>query len=127
MAMVRKAWTTKPVVQLKCCKSRGSERGRGFFVACHGRISSSIQGRIVSQINERPNRKRKTKKSDTLSHDSIVFLENVSKKRRGVSVSSVLDEMIQNALREQERQSLGQAVEAYYSGLSNQEAQELEA
>ena len=80
----------------------------------------------MSQINERANRKRKTKKSYTLSHESIVFLENVSKKRRGVSVSSVLDEMIQNALREQERQSLGQAVEAYYSGLSNQEAQELE-
>jgi len=51
-----------------------------FFVACHGRILSSIQGRIVSQINERANRKTKTKKSYTLSHESIVFLENVSNK-----------------------------------------------
>jgi hypothetical protein len=32
MAMVRKAWTTRPVVQLES-ESRGSERGRGFFVA----------------------------------------------------------------------------------------------
>src|SRR6185312_11530136 len=31
MAMVRKAWTTRPVPQLES-ESRGSARGRGFFV-----------------------------------------------------------------------------------------------
>jgi hypothetical protein len=85
-----------------------------------------IGGRMMSRITEQANRKTKAKKSYTLSHESIVFLENTSKKRRGASVSSVLDEMIQNARRDQERQSLNQAVEAYYSGLSGHEAQEME-
>lgn len=80
----------------------------------------------MSRIDEQPNRRSKAKKSYTLSHESIVFLENVSRKRRGASVSSILDEMIQDARREQERLSLSQAVDAYYSGLSDQEAQELE-
>ncbi len=79
----------------------------------------------MSRIAEQPSRKSKAKKSYTLSHESIMFLENASRKRRGASVSSILDEMIQDARREQERLSLSQAVDAYYSGLSDQEAQEL--
>jgi len=67
---------------------------------------------------------RKDKKSYTLSRESTRFLESLSK-RRHASVSSILDEMIQNVRRAQERHTLGQAVEAYYSGLSDHEAQEL--
>jgi hypothetical protein len=52
------------------------------------------------------------------------FLKNLSK-RRHASVSSVLDEMILNVRRAQERHTLGQAVEAYYSELPDHEAREL--
>ena len=68
---------------------------------------------------------RKEKKSDTLSRELIRFLASLSK-RRHVSVSSVLDEMTQNVRRAQERHTLDQAVQAYYSRLPDHEAQELE-
>ena len=67
---------------------------------------------------------RKTKKSYTLSPESIEFLEALSKAQRASSVSAVLDEMIRNVRRAQEREALNRAVAGYYSGLSAEDAKE---
>ena len=65
---------------------------------------------------------RKTRKSYTLSPESVAFLEKVSRARRAASVSSVLDELIESLRRAQEREALEQAVTGYYSALSDGES-----
>jgi hypothetical protein len=67
---------------------------------------------------------RKTKKSYTLSPESVAFLETLQKKRRAASVSSVLEEILVALRREQQRQTLERSVEGYYGFLSSTEAQE---
>jgi hypothetical protein len=67
---------------------------------------------------------RKTRKSYTLSPESVAFLERVSRARRSPSVSSVLDELIESVRRAQEREALEQAVTGYYSALSEKEVKE---
>jgi len=68
---------------------------------------------------------RKTRKSYTLSPESVAFLEAVSRARHATSVSSVLDEMILNIRRAQERDALDRAVTKYYGALSDEDAKEL--
>jgi hypothetical protein len=67
---------------------------------------------------------RKAKKSFTLSSESVEFLEAVRKKRRALSVSSVLEEILQEARRVQEAGRLERAVEDYYASLSDNDVKE---
>ena len=67
---------------------------------------------------------RKTRKSYTLSPESVAFLEKVSRLRRAASVSSVLDELIESVRQAQERDALEQAVTGYYSKLSDKDVKE---
>jgi len=70
-----------------------------------------------------PNR-RKAKKSYTLSPETVAFLEMLRSKREAESVSAVLEEILQNLRREQERAAVDRAVAEYYSSLSDTEAEE---
>jgi hypothetical protein len=67
---------------------------------------------------------RRTKKSYTLSPDSVTFLENARKKRRAQSVSAVLEEILQAVRNEEERASVERGVTDYYSSLSAAELEE---
>ena len=67
---------------------------------------------------------RKAKKSYTLSPESVAFLETLRKRRRAASISSVLEEILQAVRRGQERASIEKSVSAYYSSLSDKEAEE---
>lgn len=66
---------------------------------------------------------RKTRKSYTLSPESVAFLETLSKRHR-VSISSVLEEILQSVRRQQERGSIEKSVSAYYSSLFDKEVHE---
>lgn len=67
---------------------------------------------------------RKTKKSFTLSSETVLFLNAVRKKRKAASVSAILEEILQAARREYERSSVEKAVSDYYSSLSGTERKE---
>jgi hypothetical protein len=67
---------------------------------------------------------RKTKKSYTLSPESVAFLETMRKKRQMESISAVLEEILQAVRRSQELASVERAVSAYYSSLDDKELQE---
>lgn len=79
-------------------------------------------GTIMSRTAIHPN--RKTKKSYTLSPESVTFLETLRKKRRAESISAVLEEILQAVRRSQELASVERAVSAYYSSLDGEELQE---
>jgi hypothetical protein len=70
---------------------------------------------------------RKQKRSFTLSHASVAFLERLRKERKKTSTSSVLDELIGEAQERLRRESVEDAISAYYSGLTAVERQEQEA
>ena len=139
----RKAWTTKPVPASGVMKAAADPmRVRGRFPHgenlhggnLHGETCEPFTFRIFcnpmndavisSTMTRSTLGTRKTRKSCTLSPESITFLEKASKARRAASVSSVLDELIQSVRRAQEREELGQAVTGYYSSLSASEAAE---
>jgi hypothetical protein len=67
---------------------------------------------------------RKAKKSFTLSRESVVFLEDMRRKRRAGSTSAVLEELLQAVRRENERAAVERAVADYYGSLSTEEAKE---
>jgi hypothetical protein len=67
---------------------------------------------------------RKSKKSYTLSPESVEFLETMRKRRHAPSVSSILGELLQVARREHGKAAIERAVSDYYSSLSPQEAEE---
>ena len=67
---------------------------------------------------------RKTKKSYTLSRESVAFLEAMRKQRRATSVSSVLEELLAALRREQRRRDVEQSIAKYYSSMSKDEASE---
>lgn len=69
---------------------------------------------------------RKAKKSYTLSTEVIAFLEGMRQQRRAESVSAVLEEILQDVRRGEERASVERAVANYYSSLSDDEAAEQE-
>lgn len=66
----------------------------------------------------------KTKKSYTLSPESVALLETIRKRRRASSISSVLEEILQAVRRQQERADIEKSVSAYYSSLSDKEVAE---
>jgi len=73
-------------------------------------------------IRKRP--ARKAKKSYTLSPESVDFLETMRKKRQAVSVSSVLEEILQAVRRQQGKATVERAVADYYASLSREEVEE---
>jgi hypothetical protein len=66
----------------------------------------------------------KLKKSYTLSAESIEFLEAMRKRRRASSISSILEEILQVARREQGKAALDRAVSDYYTSMSQSEVEE---
>lgn len=60
---------------------------------------------------------RKTKKSYSLSSESVEFLETLRKKRHALSVSSVLEELLEAARRAHTKTALDRSVVDYYSSL----------
>ncbi len=69
-------------------------------------------------------RRRKAKKSYTLSSESVAFLEALRKKRHAASASSILEEILQAVRRQQERTAVEKAVADYYGRISDAEAEE---
>ena len=67
---------------------------------------------------------RKARKTFTLSPEVVEFLETVCKRRRAPSVSSVLEDILQAARREESNAKLEKAVGSYYDSLSDGEQQE---
>jgi hypothetical protein len=67
---------------------------------------------------------RKAEKGYTLSLDSVRFLEDLRKRHRARSTSSVLDENVQAFYRSQRKKALAQNVSQYYSSLSLAEVEE---
>jgi hypothetical protein len=70
---------------------------------------------------------RKAKKSYSLSHESVQFLEAMRRKRQASSISSILEDILQAVRRQQERAAVEHAVSDYYTSLSGAEAEELAA
>ncbi len=68
--------------------------------------------------------RRKAKRSFTLSLQSVAFLESLRKKRPSESVSSVLEEILQAARREEARARADRGIADYYSSLSDAEERE---
>lgn len=70
---------------------------------------------------------RKAKRSYSLSHESVKFLETMRRNRQASSISSILEEILQAVRRQQERAALERAVAEYYGSLSGGEAEDLAA
>lgn len=68
---------------------------------------------------------RMAKKSYTLSPESVAFLEKIRVQQHASSVSSVLEDLLQSLLKEQENAAIEGAIADYYSSLSRKEVQEL--
>lgn len=66
----------------------------------------------------------KTKRSYTLSPESVAFLENLRKRRRASSTSAVLEEIVQAARRRGARAAIEKSVSEYYSSLAAEEMRE---
>ena len=67
---------------------------------------------------------RKVKRSVTLSVESVKFLNAKRKKRRGASVSSTLEEILQEARRAERRVVIEKSIEDYYNSLTPEEIEE---
>jgi hypothetical protein len=67
---------------------------------------------------------RKVKKSDTLSPESVAFLEATRQKGRAESIPAILEYILQAVRRENERAAVELAVADYYGSLSTEEATE---
>ena len=61
---------------------------------------------------------RKSKRSFTLSPNSVDLLDEIRKERRAASVSAVLEEILQRVRLQRERKRLDAAVTSYYDSLS---------
>lgn len=85
----------------------------------YGRISGRNMPRTI-----RKHADRKTKKSYSLSSESVEFLEALRKKRHAHSVSSVLEELLEAARHAQARAALDRSVVDYYASLSKEESGE---
>jgi hypothetical protein len=72
-------------------------------------------------------KRRKAKKSYTLSPESVAFLETLRKKRRAASTSFILEEIIQTVRLAQRKKALDTSVANYYSSLTPAESDELTA
>lgn len=80
-------------------------------------------GTISGQTEVLPSHK-KAKKSFTISSESVQFLELLCKQKKALSVSAVLEGILQTARRETRNTQLEQSVDDYYSSLSSTEMEE---
>ena len=69
-------------------------------------------------------KRRKAKKSYTLSPASVAFLEALRKKKGATSASSVLEDILQTARRAQAKKNLERAITGYYDSLPAENAAE---
>jgi hypothetical protein len=67
---------------------------------------------------------RKTKRSFSLSPESVEFLETLRQKEAADSVSAVLEDILQAARRAQELALVDKAVTDFYSSLSEEDQKE---
>ena len=67
---------------------------------------------------------RKAKKSFTLSSESVAFLEHLRKKHRARSVSSVLEDLVKEARRQEKMRVYETQVTEYYNSLTDEEREE---
>ena len=67
---------------------------------------------------------RKEKRTFSLSRESLRFLELMRKKRKGASVSAVLDELIAQQRRAQEARRISASITGYYDSLTDKEVAE---
>jgi hypothetical protein len=66
----------------------------------------------------------KTKKSFTLSRNSVAFLERLRKERKEKSTSMVLDSLIREAAAVRRREASERAITAYYDSLTPEDQAE---
>ena len=66
----------------------------------------------------------KSKKSYTLSLESVEFLEAIRKKRQTHSTSAVLEEILQTVRRGEQKKAVERAVGEFYDSVSDQETAE---
>jgi hypothetical protein len=90
---------------------------RRYVKKC-GPGGGSIKGRIM------PRTTRKAKKSFTLSSESVAFLEGLRKKHRARSVSSVLEDLVKEARRQEKLKAYEDQVTEYYDSLTEEEREE---
>lgn len=77
---------------------------------------------MTDRISANPG--RRAKKRFTLSTESVAFLEELQRRNKAKSVSSILEEILQSLRREKHRASIDRAVTDYYSSLSDEEVAE---
>jgi hypothetical protein len=66
----------------------------------------------------------KQKRTFSLSAESLKYLEEVRKRKKAPSTSSVLDEMIREQKQMAGRRKLGDEITAYYDSLSDDDRQD---
>ena len=67
------------------------------------------------------NLRRKTKRTFSLSRDSVKYLETLRKKKGARSVSSVLEDVIREQQRASELARVSASITSYYDSLSDRE------
>jgi len=67
---------------------------------------------------------RKEKRTFSLSRESLHFLESMRKKRKGTSVSAMLDELIARQRRAEESRRISASITSYYDSLTDKEVAE---
>ena len=67
---------------------------------------------------------RKSKKSYSLSSESVAFLESLRRKRHAASISSVLEDIVQSVRRADERRSMERSIAEYYDSFSPADREE---
>jgi Arc/MetJ-type ribon-helix-helix transcriptional regulator len=70
------------------------------------------------------NRTTKTKRSYSLSPKSVEFLDDLRKKHRARSVSAVLEELVQEARRQEQMKIIDEQTTAFYDSLTDEEREE---
>jgi hypothetical protein len=69
-------------------------------------------------------RTTRTKRSYSLSPNSVEFLEGLQKKHRARSVSAVLEDVVQEARRQEQKREYEAQVTAYYDSITEEEREE---
>jgi hypothetical protein len=64
---------------------------------------------------------KKERQSFTLSRESVTYIDTVRRQRRSPSRSSVLDELIRERKREDEKAQIEAKMKAYYDSLTDEQ------
>jgi len=67
---------------------------------------------------------RKSRKTFSLSRESVTYLEALRKARKGKSISSVLDDLIRQRREAEDMKRISASVTRYYDSLSSEEVAE---